>query len=531
MRSQFAIFTAAVMLLFVSGSDAFAQYSSQTLMVTKSGTGSGRVMSSPGGINCGSTCSASFGYGAYVMLSAMPDPGSVFSGWSGYCSGMGGCYMYMYGPYSVNAQFSTAPPPVTLTVNKSGAGAGTVVSSPPGINCGSTCSASFAYGSYIMLSASAATGSVFSGWSGACTGMMSCYFTLTTPQTVSASFAVAPASMNLGVYKTGTGSGNVSSIPGGISCGAVCSASFTTGTMVTLVATADNGSTFSGWSGDCAGSADCTVTLDAPKSAFASFNAGAGNHTALWWNPSESGWGINFNHQGDIVFGTLFTYDASGNPMWLVMSNGARQSGETFMGTLYRTTGPAFNADPFTPIGAANLSTVGTMSVTFTGDSAALLYSVNGVSVAKGLQKQVYGMRAADCQSTTSDRASATNYQDLWWNAAESGWGVNVTHQGDILFATLFTYDTTGQGLWLVMSAGTRQTDGSYLGDLYRTTGPAFNANPFTPIGPSNLRTVGTMQFRFSSGIAGTLTYTVDGITVTKAITRQVFAAAVPACS
>ena len=37
--------------------------------------------------------------------------------------------------------------------------------------------------------------------------------------------------------------------------------------------------------------------------------------------------------------------------------------------------------------------------------------------------------------------ARATNYQDLWWNPAESGWGVNFTHQGDIIFATWFTYD------------------------------------------------------------------------------------------
>ena len=79
-------------------------------------------------------------------------------------------------------------------------------------------------------------------------------------------------------------------------------------------------------------------------------NAASTNYTALWWNPSESGWGINFDHQGDILFGTLFTYDASGNPLWLVMSDGARQAGtQTFTGALYQTTGPAFNANPFTP--------------------------------------------------------------------------------------------------------------------------------------------------------------------------------------
>ena len=263
----------------------------------------------------------------------------------------------------------------------------------------------------------------------------------------------------------------------------------------------------------------------------------APNYTGLWWNPNESGWGINFDQQGDIVFGTLFTYDANGKPMWLVMSNGARQSGDTFSGTLYRTTGPAFNAQPFTPIGPENLTTVGRMTVSFSGNTATLSYNVNAnqieppLVVNKNIQKQVFGSRAANCASTTGDRSGLTNYQDLWWNPNESGWGVNVTQQDDTLFATLFTYDSNNQGLWLVMSQGIKQSAGWYLGDLYQTTGPAFNAQPFTPIGPANITKVGTMQFRFSDGQNGTLTYSVNGTIVNKTITRQVFSTPVPSCN
>ncbi|MBX3714754.1 MAG: choice-of-anchor J domain-containing protein [Burkholderiales bacterium] len=255
------------------------------------------------------------------------------------------------------------------------------------------------------------------------------------------------------------------------------------------------------------------------------------NYTALWWNPNESGWGVNLNHQGDIVFGTLFTYDASGVPLWLVLPAGNLQSGTTYSGELYRTTGPAFNANPFTPIGPGNLTVVGSMTVTFSGsNSATLTYTYNGTQVTKSIQRQVFGSRAANCTPTTGNRASLTNYQDLWWNANESGWGVNVTHQDNILFATLFTYDATGRDLWLVLPAGTLQSDGSYLGDLYRTTGPPFNANPFTPINAGNLTIVGTMRFRFTNGENGTLTYSYNGTTVTKAITRQVFSTTTPAC-
>ncbi len=254
------------------------------------------------------------------------------------------------------------------------------------------------------------------------------------------------------------------------------------------------------------------------------------NYTALWWNQAEPGWGINVSQQGNIAFATLFTYDSSGAPLWLVMSGGARQgTGDTFTGDLFRTTGPAFNAVPFTPISAANLSRVGTMTLAFSGGATGnLTYSVNGVTVTKPIQKQVYGARAATCASTSGSRSAATNYQDLWWNSAESGWGVNLTHQGNILFATLFTYGSTGQGMWLVMSGGTRQADGSFLGDLFRTTGPVFNAQPWTPA--TALR-VGTMKLRFQSGESATLEYTVNGVSVAKTITRQVFSSPPAVCT
>jgi hypothetical protein len=254
------------------------------------------------------------------------------------------------------------------------------------------------------------------------------------------------------------------------------------------------------------------------------------SQTALWWNRSESGWGLNFSHQGNTLFGTLFTYEASRAPLWLVMSAGAMQSdGLTFVGDLYRTTGPAFNANPFTPIGAANVTKVGTMTVSFIDvNGGTLRYTVSGVEVNKAIERQVFGTRAASCLPGMTSRASSSNYQDLWWNPAESGWGINLTHQDDILFATLFTYDSSGQGVWLVMSAGRKQADGSYFGDLFRTSGPAFNTAPFTGV---TATTVGTMRLAFRDGENATLTYTYNGTTVTKAITRQVFSSPVPICN
>jgi hypothetical protein len=243
------------------------------------------------------------------------------------------------------------------------------------------------------------------------------------------------------------------------------------------------------------------------------------NHTDLWWNPTESGWGININQQDAVVFATLFTYDRDGKALWLFMSDGERQADGSYAGTLYRATASAFDAAPF---GGFDATPVGSMHIAFSGrDNATLTYTFDGASVTKSITRQVFS-DAPDCKWSAFDRSYSDNFQDLWWNPSEMGWGVNVTHQGDILFATLFTYDRDGTPLWLVMSAGGRTSSGRYTGTLYRTSGPAFDATPWPGVSQAP---VGTMTFAFTSGNAGTLTYTVNGTTVTKSIQRQVFGA------
>ena len=248
------------------------------------------------------------------------------------------------------------------------------------------------------------------------------------------------------------------------------------------------------------------------------------NYTDLWWNAAEPGWGLNVNHQANAIFATLFTYDSAGAPMWLVMSAGARQNDGSYQGSLYRTSGPAFNAVPF---GSVTLSTVGSMRITFTGDnSATLTYTVNGVEVTKSITRQVFGSPPT-CTWSAFDRASSSNFQDLWWNPAEPGWGLNITQQGNKMFATLFTYGSDGRGVWLVMSDGNKSISGAFTGSLYRTSGPAFNASPWSPASVSQ---VGTMSLNFANGDSGTLTYSFNGTSVTKTIERQAFGPLKPHC-
>ena len=254
------------------------------------------------------------------------------------------------------------------------------------------------------------------------------------------------------------------------------------------------------------------------------------NYTDLWWNApanSESGWGMNLNHQGDIIFATLFTYDSTGAPLWLVMPDGAKQVDGSFTGDLFHTSGAPFNASPWNP--ALTVATkVGTMTLVFTGTSTATLtYVYNGTTVTKNIMRESFSTSTTVCTPTSADRTSASNFQDLWWNPNESGWGLNVTQQGSTTFATLFDYDSTGHATWYVMSNGAQTTPGNFTGTLYTTTGPVFNASPWTAITPT---AVGTMSLHFSTGTTGQLTYTVNGTTVQKAIQRQTFSSPLPLC-
>jgi uncharacterized repeat protein (TIGR02543 family) len=159
------------------------------LSVTKAGDGTGAVSSDPAGVDCGATCSAAFAYDAAVTLTPVAAPGSTFTGWSGVCTGTATCEVTMTEARSVTATFQADR---SLSVTKAGDGSGTVTSSPAGVDCGSTCSAQFADGTVVTLTATAAENSTFTGWSGACTGTTSCVVSMTQARDVTATFAPPP---------------------------------------------------------------------------------------------------------------------------------------------------------------------------------------------------------------------------------------------------------------------------------------------------------------------------------------------------
>ncbi len=239
-----------------------------TLSVVREGTGSGTVTSNPAGINCGTACAASYDSGTVVTLTATPAANATFDGWTGGgCSGTGPCTLTLTANTTVTANFSVRR--FTLSISLQGLGSGTVTSSPAGIDCGTACTATYDSGTVVTLTATPAANATFDGWTGGgCSGTGPCTLTLTANSTVTASFSVRRFTLSV----NRDGSGTVTSNPPGINCGNTCSASYDSGTQVTLTAVPDFLWAFAGWSGGgCSGTGRCTVTMTANTTVTARF--------------------------------------------------------------------------------------------------------------------------------------------------------------------------------------------------------------------------------------------------------------------
>jgi streptogramin lyase len=264
------------------------------LTVKKTGAGTGKVTSSPAGIDCGATCFANFEEGSEVELTPSPESGSEFRGWGGACSGLGICKVTMSEGKEVTAFFSHAKQ--ALTVVQEGSGVGSISSKPKAIKCASTCTKAVAAlykDTTVVLTAKATTGSKLSGFSGCESETKSelegtCTVKMSAAKEVKASFGgTAKAILNPVVLSfakaTGTGKGTVKA--SGLTCEADCTSTavkYTSGdggkklpAKVVLKEAPALGSSFFGWTG-CESNptpSECVVTTSSAKEATARFDA------------------------------------------------------------------------------------------------------------------------------------------------------------------------------------------------------------------------------------------------------------------
>jgi hypothetical protein len=313
-----------------TGLDGPAPLGTATLTVTRTGTATGTVSSSAGGIACGATCSASFVVGTQVTLTATPDVGAAFTGWSGGgCSGAAPtCTVTVAGDTAVTATFDVARYAVTVDVG--GSGTGMVVAAAAGISCPGACTAMVSHGDALSLAVTAGASSRFMGWTigpggTACAGTGACTTTITGPTTLTATFALLQA---LEVTRSGNGSGVVASTPAGIDCGTDCSELYLPGTAVTLAAAPAASSTFAGWSGGgCTGTGSCIIDVSGAVMVTADFRL---KQYALTVAKAGTGAGTVTSSPAGIACGTDCTELVNHGAM--VTLTAAPAAGSTFAG-------------------------------------------------------------------------------------------------------------------------------------------------------------------------------------------------------
>lgn len=242
---------------------------------------------------------------------------------------------------------------------------------------------------------------------------------------------------------------------------------------------------------------------------------GPANYQDLWWaGPQENGWGMSLTQHGATIFGAMYIYDAQGRPVWVVMSSGTWDAGfTTYTGALYAPAGSWFGNYDASRLAVGNA--VGQASLRFHDlNTATLTYTINGVSGAKAITRQGFG---------PVDSTPIATYSDLWWGGpSQNGWGVAISQQYRTLFAVWYTYDQAGRTVWYVVPGGSWTAANIYTGIAYRTTGSPWLGGAYDPAA-FNPQPVGNVTFTFNDLSNAVMSYTIDGVSGTKAIVRQPF--------
>jgi hypothetical protein len=198
----------------------------------------------------------------------------------------------------------------------------------------------------------------------------------------------------------------------------------------------------------------------------------------LWWDPREAGAGFTVTqHASGQIFTVWYTFDAQGRATWYSMPGGQWTDPRTLTGTLYAVTGPAFVADKFDATKVKAMA-IGTAALRFEDREHAVFtyrFDTGGAQGEKRITRFLFGSR-------TSDPAPALS--DIWWDAAESGWGIAFARQYATVFAVLFAFDENGRATWHTAPgfpvAKVLSDPTAGMGDVYSVTGPPAGG-PFDP--------------------------------------------------
>jgi lysyl endopeptidase len=391
------------------------------------------------------------------------------------------------------------------TVTKAGSGSGTVRSTPTGIACGSDCTAVFVSGTSLSLTATAASGSVFAGWTGACSGSEACMLTVTEPRNVTAVFNVLP-SYPLIVSNTGTGRGTIASIVPGITCGSDCSETYTSGMPVTLSAIPAVGSAFSGWSGACSGTSSCTLNMDAARSVVGTFTKRAddqfpeGTLPAAWTQPATSDAAWTLGSDDYFAGGSGLKSGQIGNNQQSEISFTGRFPGSTVSFARKVSSEPNYDFLEF--------SIDGVLQARWSGN---LDWAVVSFPLSPGIHSLKWRYIKDDSARSGGDAAwidSITVIADGLWvvdaeNTGQSGRGFQIEAHNGVMVLTYYGYGSDGNGLWALSASTMNAMTFEGTLDLYR--GGTLLGGPYAAA--TRAGSAGNISLHFSNATHGTITF------------------------
>lgn len=247
----------------------------------------------------------------------------------------------------------------------------------------------------------------------------------------------------------------------------------------------------------------CMGSADAPIS-----------YQGVWGGgPAEDGWGLALTQHDLTLVAGWYYYDGTGRATWTIMPGCSWNTALTACtGSLLNSTGAWFGNYSLAPFLQSN---VGSATFSFTDvNNGTMSYVVNGVSGQKTISRLNF---------VSGTAPSSINYTDIWWGgASQGGWGVALSQQQAVLVGSWYTYDSQGRPIWFVMNSGSWTSASTYQGNLIRATGSpllgtSYNSAAFlsVPAGP--------ITINFSDANNASMTYTVDGVTQTKSISRFAF--------
>lgn len=192
------------------------------------------------------------------------------------------------------------------------------------------------------------------------------------------------------------------------------------------------------------------------SAAFLSSAAIAQNLTGHYWNPTESGWGLTIDEQNGTCVVAVYTFTSARKPIWYVFSGNC--AGGTLEATTYTGKGGTSWKKAFVQ-GSSTPREAGTGKIVMDRATrkGTLVATFDGVTATKPIEELKFGQASVLYSRTFSGH--------LWGGSAQSGWGMQLTQQGSIAVSVLYSFDDTGNPVWMIsvldLVAGTGVRDGS----------------------------------------------------------------------